>query len=738
MQVRIIFYFAFLIGSLSTSLFSQSIVNLDWVFNEGGIGKDEGMSICFDSDENICLTGYFKETSDFDPGIEVTNLTSNGNRDIFVQKIDGNGNLIWIRQIGGVGQDESRSITTDPLNNIYLTGFFRGTVDFDPGPDIYNLTSNGSDDAFILKLNSDGDFLWVKQIGGIENEVGQSIKLDGYGNIITIGGYEDVVDFDPGVGITEYTSNGEVDIFVQKLDSDGNFIWVKCFGGSNYDTAISHTIDANENIYSIGHFKDNVDFDPGFASDYLWATGILTDVFVQKLNSEGEFEWAYKIGGTGFDFANSIHADNFGNVYSLGRFQSSVDFDPSSGLESIGSEGAYDVFIQKIDTSGNFIWARGIGGEDYDYGGAITSDMNGDIYFTGRFGETVDFDPSFGEAELTSDSGYDIFVAKFDSIGNYIWAGQNSCISISYPGFSILVDSDWNIYTTGYFSYITDFDPSEDTFELSSTGERDVFLQKFNQCFVTNSIDTQSACDTFTWINDVTYTESIDTATYTLTNEMGCDSIITLNLTLNNSTTEIDTIIACNQYTWIDGNTYTESNNTATYLLTTSNGCDSLVTLNLTLNSVNTEVIQDGEILSVSEIDAIYQWVNCPEMTPIEDATDQTFEIESNGNYAVIVTKEDCSDTSDCSTIMDLGTSNPSFLNNVSVYPNPFKNSFLIDLGKQYDNIFIDLKDLNQRTVYKHHYKYDQKIIIEENFPNGFYTLIIETEEGKSVIPLIK
>ena len=217
---------------------------------------------------------------------------------------------LWAKSIGGTlgNYSQAQSMALDDSGNVYTTGTFRGTIDFDPGPGVFNLTSigGGYNDMFISKLDSSGNFVWVKQIAGSESSTeGYSIALDASGNIYTTGSFNGTVDFNPGVETFNLTSTGGrygwSEIFVSKLSSSGNFVWAKAMGGTEdaYGTAIA--IDGSGNIYTIGNFSDTCDFDPGVGAYNLISKGY-TDIFITKLDSSGNLFWAKTIGGTLYDF----------------------------------------------------------------------------------------------------------------------------------------------------------------------------------------------------------------------------------------------------------------------------------------------------------------------------------------------------------------------------------------------------------------------------------------------------
>ncbi len=165
--------------------------------------------------------------------------------------------------MGGPDFDSGYSIAVDDSGNVYTTGSFLGTADFDPGPGTSNLTGGGNWDVFISKLDSAGNFLWAKNVDGANFVEGFSIALDGSGNVYTTGRFGDTGDFDPGAGTSYLTSAGVWDVFILKLDAAGNFLWAKSMGGSDSEWGNSIELDDLSNIYITGFFSGTADFDPG-------------------------------------------------------------------------------------------------------------------------------------------------------------------------------------------------------------------------------------------------------------------------------------------------------------------------------------------------------------------------------------------------------------------------------------------------------------------------------------------
>ena len=404
----------FKLASIALMLFFNYSLNaqtFEWAKSSGGTTNDFGYSITVDASGNVYTTGVFQGTVDFDPGAGTNNLTSAGGQDVFVQKLDAAGNFLWAKSFGGISTDEGRSITIDASGNVYTTGHFQGAVDFDPGAGTNNLTSAGNVDVFVQKLDASGNFLWAKSFGGTTNDFGLSITVDASGNVYTTGSFYGTADFDPGTGFFNLTTIGSQDVFVQKLDASGNFLWAKSFGGTTNDFGLSITVDASGNVYTTGSFYGTADFDPGTGFFNLTTIGS-QDVFVQKLDASGNFLWAKSFGGSSTDYGYSITVDASGNVYATGNFQGTVDFDPGAGTNNLTSAGSYDVFVQKLDASGNFLWAKSFGGSSTDYGYSITVDASGNVYTTGYFKGTADFDPGAGTNNHTSAGSQDVFVHK--------------------------------------------------------------------------------------------------------------------------------------------------------------------------------------------------------------------------------------------------------------------------------------------------------------------------------------
>ncbi len=449
-----------------------------WAAKIGGTQNDRCNAVTSDASGNVYLTGWFQGTVDFNPGTATNNLTSYGNYDIFVLKLDASGNYVWAKQLGGTVNDIGNAIAVDASGNVYLTGNFEGTADFDPGATAYSLTApGGNSDAFICKLNSSGNFVWAKKIGDTNLEEGLGIALDASGNVYTTGYFSSPnTDFNPGTGTFTISPVGFNDAYVSKLDANGNFVWAKAFSGANYEVGNAISVDASGNVYTTGSFRSSVDFDPGTTTSYLTSLG-WKDIFICKLTSAGAFAWAKRIGDVNDDEGIAITTDASANVYVTGYFMGTADFDPDAGTTNLTSAGNYDIFITKFNTSGNLVWAKSIGTTTEDCGRAIDADASGNVYTTGYFYGAADFDPGAGINVLTPSGNSDAFISKLDVSGNFVWAKRMGGTNFDF-GNALTIDINGSVITAGYFQGTGDFDPGSGVYNLTSAGSYDIFINK--------------------------------------------------------------------------------------------------------------------------------------------------------------------------------------------------------------------------------------------------------------------
>lgn len=391
---------------------------------------------------------------------------------------------LWAKSFGSTGSESAYAITTDINGNIYSTGKFSGTVDFDPGPGVYNLTASSAMGGFVLKLDAYGNFIWARVFTGAFGSCeGNAIDVDAAGAVYTSGKLYGTVDFDPGSGVYDLAASTNPDIYISKLDAAGNFLWAGAILGasaSGNPPVLSLVIDdVTGDLYTSGPFAGTVDFDPSSGGVFNLTTTGGDDVFIAKYSAGGNLIWAKMIGGATDDTPHGIALDPLGHVYCTGRFEGTVDVDPGAGITNLIAAGSGDVFVVKLHSSGSFLWGKRLGGTSLDIVYALTSDQVGNVYTTGDFAGTADFDPGVGTSNITAVGSDDYFVSKLDSAGGFVWAKAfgGSGIPVSH---AIAVDSSQNVYTTGYFAGTSDFDPGPGVYSLSPAGSFDVFVCKQN------------------------------------------------------------------------------------------------------------------------------------------------------------------------------------------------------------------------------------------------------------------
>ena len=444
----------FILAAISVTVLSTSPLRSQWVNQMGGAtGNMFTTGMAVDQSNNVYVTGYFGGTADFDPGAGVSNITSAGNSDIFLAKYNSSGALQWASAIGGTSDDESNAITVDFSGNVYITGDFQGTADFDPSGSVANLVSAGGKDAFFAKYSTAGAYVWAKSVGAVVDDAGGAITTDGAGVYIA-GTCNGSIDFDPGAGTTILNLGGA--FFAEYNASNGAFAWVKPIPGlvNTYGIAL----DGIGLVHLSGDFTGTIDFDPSAGTSNLTSAGS-TDGYIAQYDNTGLIQWAIKVGGAGDDRVNRIIVDDNGDVAATGQFEQTVDFDPGAGTVNKTSAGFSDFFIAKYSASGQYQWVTQLGSTGIDVGKAITVDASRNVYVTG------------------ANVNHGSYFAKLNSSGTVQW-GNSVGGTVDYS-LGIGVDGSGNVYVAGYFAGTVDFDPGAGTLNLTSSGTHDAYVGKY-------------------------------------------------------------------------------------------------------------------------------------------------------------------------------------------------------------------------------------------------------------------
>lgn len=391
--------------------------NLLWALSLGGEGEDRAACISTDYSGNILVTGFFADSVNFDPSIPANYTVAAGDRDIFVLKLDEDGNFMFVKTMGGTtGSAEGTSIVTDESDAIYITGYFLGSVDFDPGISTSFLTPSYGSDIFILKLDASGELVWVKQPAGTTDEKGLSIALDSNNDILITGnlGNNGSCDFDPGPGSQIYTASGGNAGFLLKLDNDGIFIWAKSLDCSIASHPYSLTIDSNNSTIVTGYFSGTLYNQPGSSIAHLPATGPQNG-FVQKFDTNGNLVWMKKIAGTGAITLYSVSVGPSDAIYLTGSFYNTIDFDPGVAENNYTTTEGCDVFVEKLNQDGEFDWVQTVGVWDYNLASfAGATNEAGELFLLSIFRDTVSSNPLLGP-DFIADGSTDMLLLKFNA-----------------------------------------------------------------------------------------------------------------------------------------------------------------------------------------------------------------------------------------------------------------------------------------------------------------------------------
>lgn len=282
-------------------------------FDSSVYGLEVISTVAVDGSDNVVIAEQFVGTVDFG-GVP---LTSAGSVDIAVAKFDASGGHLWSKGFGDDNYQIAQSIAADGSGNVVITGYFGGTVDFGGGP----LSSWGSD-MFLAEFDAGGNHIWSKRFGSEFSGYsiqGQSVTTDSSGNVVVTGYFNNTVDFGGG----PLTSAGyAIDIFVAKFDVNGNDLWSRNFGDTDYQLGQAVAVDGSGNIVLTGHFWGTVDFGGG----PLTALPFFEDIFIAKLDTDGNYIWSQGFGGDYTDRGLSVAGGGSDSFVATGSFSGTVDF----------------------------------------------------------------------------------------------------------------------------------------------------------------------------------------------------------------------------------------------------------------------------------------------------------------------------------------------------------------------------------------------------------------------------
>ena len=437
-------------GSATTTLTSKgqrdafvakhdALGNLVWVKTFGGPLNDQVKDVTVDRYGNVVMAGEFYGSVDFDPGVGVDSLTALANTGpstswdwlgAVVWKLNSDGNYLWAKAYDGPLFDTGVSVAVDGDGNIAFSGVVAGTIDLDPSPDRTLAPSpfGGMGDIFVSVFTPSGVLKWANRIGSSGYEVGESVAFDSTGALYVSGSFQRTTDFDPGDGMESLTAVGTdsnpTDMYISKFDNNGAFQWVRQYKGyGTGDGSAVVSVDSNNSIYVSGNFNGQLIFyTDQNKQDTFTVTSVGTrDSFISRWTSSGTHLWTKAFGGSGgAAYGGGTAIEGNGDIFFIGSESGTVVFEP--GIEGFNltsnSLGYTDIFISKLNPSGDFLWAKNMGSASDDNGNGIAVDVSGNVYFTGTFQGTADLDPSDGVKNFVSTGGRDIFISKLNSAGS--------------------------------------------------------------------------------------------------------------------------------------------------------------------------------------------------------------------------------------------------------------------------------------------------------------------------------
>ena len=399
-----------------------------WADSIGGIGTGTGTSVTTDQNNNIYVCGQLNGI--FQPG--ATKIKGNNG---FIARYSNAGSLKWAIPLPGLF---CKSISMDAYQNACVTGYFSGIIYL--GAEM--LKSAGLNDFFILKFDSLGNLIWHVTGGGLGNDYGFSVSNDLKGNTYITGSFEDYINFNANNSIL---SLGKSDVFVVAYDSAGKFIWAQNGGGSGEDAGISVKVDLDGNVFVAGYFNGKA----AFRSNIIQSRGS-RNIFIAKYSYLGFQLNVYTAGGAGDAIPADMGLDGSGNVYLAGSYTGTAGF----GNKSITAANR-DGYIAAYDNNLNIKWLYSIGGPGDDAALGIKSDWQSNVFLTGVFTGTADFNGH----SLNSSGLTDIFILKYDAAGRMLWAekaggtGADSAFSVTND-YNDIASVTGAIGTESYFGNI--------------------------------------------------------------------------------------------------------------------------------------------------------------------------------------------------------------------------------------------------------------------------------------------
>ncbi len=704
--IQTIVVFSFFIFSFSLrAQLPARVPALQWDYAVGGSSHDVIIDSELDKAGNIINVGVYQDTVDFiqGPGVDQRIATS-GIYAGFIQKLDEQGNQVWLHTFSDYDDCVVSHVTVDHSNNIIVTGTFDvDSLDMDPSQNqtYYLQKGNYAKASFLLKLDASGNFIWAIAQGG--NELNYNdVKTDLSGNIYALAYFKSSFDNNPNQSISSTTNPmtiGKKDLFIQKISSTGQQEWYRTVRATDNVEGNALALNSAYDVIIAGYFINGVDFDPGPGYVYLNPTRIENKGFVLTLDSVGIFQSVLRTEGAGTAMFSDIILDGDDNIYLAGNYGGKTDFDPGVGVSSSRATVSEGHFVEKLSSNGVFEWVHPY--ETYqdateNQALRLAIDKQKNVHVAGYFRQgSINLEPLVTNGAILQNNSFsaDGFIVKHDSTGALTWAygfGSNQWDRI----LALMVDSIGNTYVSGYFNGTISFDPYNSNITRPCQGPGDIFQLKFGSCPpVKDSTIVTEDCNRY--IDKWGYVHKKDT-------------------------TFIDTA-------------YVE------------NTCDSTVVtriVNIDGLPANVKVTglrrMEWDFPNPVLGDYWFTWIDCSNDSVLinRSYSAYTFHSSYDGYFTLALTDIDtkCTDTSACVYVNAISVPENS-LSKLQVYPNPTTGLLYFENANREGEPEVQLMDIRGRVLIK------QKIQSEldiSHLPKGTYLVQVKQGSWTTVKRLVK
>lgn len=540
-------------------------------------------SVVSDSLNNVFICGETSSSSNIATlGSHQTVLS--GSMDGLIAKLNSSGVRVWGSYYGGsTSIDRCNEIVLDSNLNIYAVGVTTSSSNI-ASPGSFLSSFSGNYMGYLVKFDAAGTRVFGTYFGGNNTTNIKSISFDFNNDLILVGNTSSSVGISSS-GAYQNVFRGVSDGFIVKFSKNGTFIWGTYFGGTLGDEIKDVDVNTQNEILISGLTESSSFISTSGAAQQ--SIGGSKDAFVAKFGSSGSLIWSTYIGGSGYDYSTSLVVEPINNnIYISGLTESNNNI-YSNGFKSTLS-GTNDVFLVKLNSNGIKKWGTYFGGNGYEDESSIAIDFNSEVFITSHTNSisNISYNNPYQASNAGADDG---FVAKFDSIGQLKYATYYGG-SGSEKVFNIFASKRGSIFICGLSnsdSNIATAGVHQNSFSKVNGGGFDGFVVKFNDCPVSSSIVQLNTCKSYTWHGN-TYTSSGD-YTYTTSNYLGCDSIVTLKLSILNKVTSLVKIVACDSFVW-KGNTYRNSGSFYDTLVSYQT-CDSIVESQLVINKSSFNIL---------------------------------------------------------------------------------------------------------------------------------------------------